>query len=271
MAGLAVDKLEAMFNKADADLDYLSRKLEFEVECKEENAGQMNTSVLLRRIAEVKHEFAAIVKEVEAIKDAEKEAMDFFRGELVNVCQLLTNLQDRSGTQIEKPEELTRMESLLGVATDQPESVTPNGASASAEGQNVAALPNGTSESNGITGPSGTSAQMSQVAASEFASDIRMSASERRQCCEDILEVEEEEFVSVSTLVRGRVKLADVNQLYRVLWRHFKEERNSEALTPSDMYKMGLRVTGQTGQAKLKVLKSLKLVDVTKKGDVILL
>lgn len=47
----------------------------------------------------------------------------------------------------------------------------------------------------------------------EFASDIRMSASERRQCCEDILEVEEEEFVSVSTLVRGRVKLADVNQV----------------------------------------------------------
>ena len=32
----------------------------------------MNTGVLLRRIAEVKHEFAAIVKEVEAIKDAEK-------------------------------------------------------------------------------------------------------------------------------------------------------------------------------------------------------
>lgn len=58
------------------------------------------------------------------------------------------------------------MESLLGVATDQPESVTPNGSSASAEGQNGAALPNGTSESNGITGPSGTSAQMSQVAAS---------------------------------------------------------------------------------------------------------
>ena len=47
----------------------------------------------------------------------------------------------------------------------------------------------------------------------EFASDIRLSASERRQGCEDILEVEEEEFVSVSTLVRGRVKLADVNQV----------------------------------------------------------
>ena len=27
----------------------------------------------------------------------------------------------------------------------------------------------------------------------------------------------------------------------------------SDALTPTDMYKMGMRVTGQTGQAKLKV------------------
>lgn len=30
----------------------------------------------------------------------------------------------------------------------------------------------------------------------------------------------------------------------------------SKSLTPSEMYKLGLRVTGKTGQAKLKVSKS---------------
>ena len=37
----------------------------------------------------------------------------------------------------------------------------------------------------------------------------------------------------------------------------------SDALTPTDMYKMGMRVTGQTGQAKLKVSLSGNLGPVS--------
>jgi hypothetical protein len=45
----------------------------------------------------------------------------------------------------------------------------------------------------------------------------------------------------------------------------------SDPLTPTDMHKMGLRVTGKTGDAKLKVLRALKILSISKKGDVKLL
>ena len=43
---------------------------------------------------------------------------------------------------------------------------------------------------------------------------VELSASEKRQASpEEFLAVEEDEFQSVSSLVRGRVKLAEVNQV----------------------------------------------------------
>ena len=45
----------------------------------------------------------------------------------------------------------------------------------------------------------------------------------------------------------------------------------SNPLTRSDMHKMGLRVSGMTGEAKLNVLRALKLLTISKKDEVKLL
>lgn len=84
----------------------------------------------------------------------------------------------------------------------------------------------------------------------------------------EFIAIDEKEFLSVSDLVRGRVKLADVNKVYEVLFQHFKKNKNSSSLTPKEMTKMGLKVTGATGEAKLKVLRALKVIEINNKGAV---
>jgi hypothetical protein len=42
---------------------------------------------------------------------------------------------------------------------------------------------------------------------------------------EELVDVSEEEFNSVSELIRGRVKLPEVNVVYRRLFEHFKEHK----------------------------------------------
>lgn len=81
----------------------------------------------------------------------------------------------------------------------------------------------------------------------------------------EFIPVDEREFLTVSELVRGRAKLQDVNKVYEVLFHHFKKNKHSSSLTPKDMTKMGLKVTGATGEAKLKVLRALKLIVINNK------
>lgn len=84
----------------------------------------------------------------------------------------------------------------------------------------------------------------------------------------EFVPVDEREFLTVSELVRGRVKLQDVNKVYDVLFHHFKKNKHSSSLTPKDLTKMGLKVTGATGGAKLKVLRALKVIVIDNKGAV---
>eukprot|EP00043_Microstomoeca_roanoka_P002994 m.41862 g.41862 ORF g.41862 m.41862 type:complete len:277 (+) comp11865_c0_seq2:126-956(+) len=85
--------------------------------------------------------------------------------------------------------------------------------------------------------------------------------------------VTEEEFLSVSELVRGRSKLEDINKVYEVLYEHFNKQQkkqsrfqDTEPLSIKDMSAMGLKITGKTGEAKLAVLKTLKLINMSNKG-----
>ena len=51
------------------------------------------------------------------------------------------------------------------------------------------------------------------VLLSDGASEVRVSALERREGSDEMIEVNDEEFQSISSLVRGRVKLIEVNQV----------------------------------------------------------
>jgi hypothetical protein len=81
-------------------------------------------------------------------------------------------------------------------------------------------------------------------------------------------EITEEEFAKVSSLVRGRAKLDDVNKLYRAIHGLFTSGpmRRREPATVAELSGMGCKVAGLSGESKIGVLRSLRLIDVTKQG-----
>ncbi|KAG9288175.1 hypothetical protein G9A89_020481 [Geosiphon pyriformis] len=86
-----------------------------------------------------------------------------------------------------------------------------------------------------------------------------------RRLSRSFVPVTREEFESVSELVRTKkLTLESVNKVYRVLWEHFRKHRKSLPLTTQQMTQMGLKVTGATGEANLKVLRSLKIIKLEK-------
>ncbi|XP_064612707.1 spindle and kinetochore-associated protein 2-like isoform X2 [Liolophura sinensis] len=255
-----VDKLEAMFQKADSDLSYLSRKLDFEYGQHESGEGQVNPQQLMQKVGQVKKDYAAIVKDVQGIQQAQQEAMEYFRDQLSTACEMLNTLQSQTGNQENgEPPDFAALEKLLGVKLPLPSPTW---------GDNSARME--TTVEHGHQAHSNEQpAEASQTTGkSAVASVFELSLSERRKDSAECIEVTQEEFESVSSLVRGRVRLVDVNHTYQRLWQHFIDEGNSEDLSTQDMHKMGLKVTGATGEAKLKVLKSLKLITMTKKGNV---
>ncbi|KAL4223721.1 Spindle and kinetochore associated complex subunit 2 [Mactra antiquata] len=110
-----VGKLDAMFQKADSDINNLSDRLKEEFGDHEvEDLLESNPSELVQKIAGVKKEFASIIQQAEAVKQAEKEAMVEFRSHINDICQLLLKLQNTESLPTDKPEELVRLEKFLG-------------------------------------------------------------------------------------------------------------------------------------------------------------
>ncbi|XP_055331482.1 uncharacterized protein LOC129583618 isoform X2 [Paramacrobiotus metropolitanus] len=68
--------------------------------------------------------------------------------------------------------------------------------------------------------------------------------------------IEEAEFQNVSEMVRGKVKLSDVNMAYQVLYQAFCDEELPQ-IKLSELAKRGIGVSGRTEMAKLKVLRQL--------------
>jgi len=114
-----LDRLESMFNKADADLDYMARKLDNEFENESQLAEtplKENPSKVLEKIGEIRKEYAAIVEETKAIQDAQQEAMTFFRSQITTLCDTLVKLETNVGKESEVTPDQIEVQSLLGLA-----------------------------------------------------------------------------------------------------------------------------------------------------------
>ncbi|XP_060063690.1 spindle and kinetochore-associated protein 2-like [Ylistrum balloti] len=248
-----VNSLESMFQKAESDLNYLSRKIDFELGQK----NKTNPAQLIEKISEIKKEYGDLVKEATSIQEAQKEAVEYFRTQLMAACQLLQTLQHQTGKQDgERPEELDRLEAILGIKLP------------SSADKPVADSKGNDEESTG-TSVSNTSPEVPEENSKPaVCTETQLSPASRRADSSECQDITQEEFESVSELIRGRCKLADVNTVYRVLWRHFKEENNSKPLNPGEMFKMGLKVSGTTGEAKLKILRALKLCTISANKEV---
>ena len=78
--------------------------------------------------------------------------------------------------------------------------------------------------------------------------------------------VTEEEFGEISDLVRGRLRVDDVNVVYAKVYNVFQDNPSRSPLTPQALTKMGLKVTGTSGKAKLNVLRILGLITMSSSG-----
>ncbi|WAR03987.1 hypothetical protein MAR_010545, partial [Mya arenaria] len=188
----AVANLEAL--KADSDVNNLSQRLKCEFE---DNDETVNPAALLPKLEEAKRDYAGLVQQAADIQHAQMEAMTEFRGHLNDVCQLLLTLQSKSGAEMtEKPAELCRLESFLGTS-----------------------VPWGVPEpDNSLVGSEtpGSGGEGSRVSCPgsdiSTCSDQKAGVESSGQCRDgDFVPVSETEFESVSSLIRGKVKLADVN------------------------------------------------------------
>eukprot|EP00057_Strongylocentrotus_purpuratus_P003122 XP_003725973.1 PREDICTED: spindle and kinetochore-associated protein 2 [Strongylocentrotus purpuratus] len=263
-----VDKLEAMFQKAESDVEYMSRKVESEFQEGAQEKDQTSPLELSQRLQQVKHDYKSIMEEAQGIKKAQEEMVSGIKQQLMSASHALQRLHQTSGTELpDISEQEALVQSILGI---------PVSSSAPAPVAHCSTSSQPGSEQTRVP-PLQLDEELHTAEGEENLSpidttfDIGPSPAELRSQSSDMVPITEEEFTSVSDLVRARAKLEDVNRVYSRLHDHFKTEGNTAALSVPDMSKMGMKITGATGEAKLKTLRSLKIINITRTGAVKLL
>ncbi|XP_071848639.1 SKA complex subunit 2-like [Apostichopus japonicus] len=254
----SVEKMEAMFSKADSNIEYLSRKLNDDF-CQGmgEDSSELSPLEMKRRLQQVKKEFNSLQDDAESIKKAQEEMMSQFKNQIVAASQAIQRLQITTGLDCEdSKDQQAAIESLLGVKLPSTPAISsPSPQTEGSPSEHQSPEQDNDSPRTEESSPSGSNEE-----------DIPIH--ELRASSLEFVPVHESEFKSVSEFVRGRSVLGDVNKAYRKLYDHFQEEPDSAALTVKEMTGMGMRITGATGQAKLKVLRALKIITISNKGDV---
>ncbi|KAK2823046.1 hypothetical protein Q7C36_019646 [Tachysurus vachellii] len=97
----AVDKLEAMFQKAEADIEYVEKRLKFDfmTSSKENGTAEGNPVQLLESLAAVKARHAVLCVQMEEIAAEQKRSMDSIRSHLNTTVKLVEELQNTTDTQ----------------------------------------------------------------------------------------------------------------------------------------------------------------------------
>lgn len=184
----AVNKLEAMFQKAEADLECMEKQLKFEfmTNVPENGSAEENPVKLLENLSSIKVRHKALCAQMEEIAIEQKQSVESIKSYLNTTVQLVQELQQTADAEIppltEKEKEAAE---VLCLPTSQHES------------ENSAALD---------TQPAPVQPQDSKAA--KFA------------------ELSKADFEAVPRSVRSDTKLADLNALYKQLSEHFAAKKN---------------------------------------------
>ncbi|GAB1602289.1 spindle and kinetochore-associated protein 2-like [Argonauta hians] len=251
----SVDLLESLFQKSESNLNHIERKLELQFQ-KDGLSKEENPVKLMKRVIALKKEYLEFVEEAKKLQEAQKDITDYYKEQVSRLLQLSARVDTKLDIPNRDPSvELQAVGQMLGISVDHyppsPGSQPPPQKKLKKEAENSGA----TQVEDLLSGTEDTS----------------LSPASKRNGTEEFQSVTPEEFQTVSSSFPKQIKLVDINHCYRILWQHFKVEKNIEALTPKEMFNMGLKVSGLCGQAKLKVLQSLKLLQLSNKGSVKLL
>uniref|UniRef100_H0ZAU3 Protein FAM33A n=1 Tax=Taeniopygia guttata TaxID=59729 RepID=H0ZAU3_TAEGU len=95
----AVNNLQTLFQKAEADLDYIQSRLEFEIANShpDDATAEENPAALLKEISLVKSRYKSLCDQMVQISREQKESMESIRAALQETMKLSRALQQQSG------------------------------------------------------------------------------------------------------------------------------------------------------------------------------
>ncbi|XP_046876772.1 spindle and kinetochore-associated protein 2 isoform X1 [Hypomesus transpacificus] len=98
----AVDKLEAMFQKTEADMEYIEKRLrlDFLTNASENGTVDENPVKLLENLSAIKARHAALCAQVQEIEAEQKQSMDSIRAHLGTTVQLVQQLQQTADEEV---------------------------------------------------------------------------------------------------------------------------------------------------------------------------
>ncbi|XP_034082568.1 spindle and kinetochore-associated protein 2 [Gymnodraco acuticeps] len=115
-----VDKLEAMFLKSEADLEYIEKRLKLDfINNASENgcAAKENPAVMLENLRAIKAKHTALSSQVKEITAAQKESMDSIRNNLSTAMELVQHFQQTTDDLVDPATESEQESAeLLGVS-----------------------------------------------------------------------------------------------------------------------------------------------------------
>lgn len=99
-----VDKLEAMFLKSEADLEYIEKRLKLDfINNTAENGGppEENPAVMLENLRVIKAKHTALCSQVKDITTAQKDCMDSIKNNLGSVMELIQHFQQTIDVEVQ--------------------------------------------------------------------------------------------------------------------------------------------------------------------------
>ncbi|XP_030601616.1 SKA complex subunit 2 isoform X2 [Archocentrus centrarchus] len=98
-----VEKLEAMFLKAEADLDYIEKrmKLDFITNAAENGCPAENPAMMLENLKTIKSKHSALCSQVKELTNAQKDTMDSIRNNLSSVMELIQHFEQTTDVEVE--------------------------------------------------------------------------------------------------------------------------------------------------------------------------
>ncbi|XP_030818808.1 spindle and kinetochore-associated protein 2 [Camarhynchus parvulus] len=200
----AVTRLETLFQKAESDLDYIQRRVEFEImkSLPDDTAAEEDPAALLKELPVLKSRYKSLCAQMEEISLEQKESMESIRAALEKTMEIVQALQQQ-----------TQLENLPLSAEEQTAAQQLN-------------LKTGKEMEFSVQEPS--SPRSADPGSAEEAQFTPLT---------------EETFMSVPRSIRSTVKLADLNCFYKELFNHFIVQNNRAALSLSQMKKMNMKAT----------------------------
>eukprot|EP00041_Stephanoeca_diplocostata_P018006 m.373578 g.373578 ORF g.373578 m.373578 type:complete len:286 (+) comp20887_c0_seq3:207-1064(+) len=248
----AINHLELLFLRIEADLSYVGRKLETEYASKYASISNepLNPLTAISRIEAVRSELQNIKRRSTDLESQKATLTASIQKATVENCQALEDISGCGNFVFEEDDDddmncadFLPLPNTEPMVTSKPNSNRNDAPSKRRPGGGNSGI-GGTRSGKGGGGSSG---------------DLTARSNK-------FMPVSEEEFNSVSSLVRGRCKLSNVNAVYQAIhdsFRSSKGKKGTKPLTIKDMTDMGLKITGQSGEAKLKVLRQLKLITIS--------